>query len=117
MIISLYLVQFKYAKIHKKEIPSTCRIVLEFFCVPLYIEFLSDLYKKKKSQVASTYDTNVECQIRRFCCNLFWSYAVNSHTHTHKPKAKNLIFGFRDLKTYTLLKKRNENSSTLTHFL
>ena len=37
------------------------RNVLEFFCVPLYAEFLSDLYEK--FQVASVYDTNVEYQI------------------------------------------------------
>ena len=37
----------------------------------------------KKFQVASTYDTNVECQIWRFCYNLFLSYADNRHTFTH----------------------------------
>ena len=33
--------------------------VLELFCVTLYTDFLSNLYKK--FQVAFTYDTNVEC--------------------------------------------------------
>ena len=61
MFISLYLVQSKYTKIFKKEIPSIGRNVLEFFCVSLYTEFLSDLYKK--FQVASVHDTNVEYQI------------------------------------------------------
>ena len=71
--------------------------VLEFLCVPLYTEFLSDL--SEKFQVASVYNTNVEFQIWCFCCNLFLSYADNrlpdTHTHTHRPFAKNVIFGFR----------------------
>ena len=58
MWISLYLPQSKYAKIHFHEVPSIGLNVLEFSCVPLYTEFLSDL--NKKFQVASTYDTNVE---------------------------------------------------------
>ena len=49
-------------KIFKKlEIPPIGRNVLEFFCVPLYTDFFSDLYKK--FQEASTYDTNVEYQL------------------------------------------------------
>ena len=43
------------------EIPSVGRNVIEFFCVPLYAEFLSDLYKK--FQVAAIYDRNVEYEI------------------------------------------------------
>ena len=35
-----------------------------------------------KFQVASIYDTNVECQIWCFCYNLFLSYTDNRHTHT-----------------------------------
>ena len=45
----------------QQEIPSIGFNVLEFFSVPLYKEFLSDLYKK--FQVASVCDTNVEYQI------------------------------------------------------
>ena len=69
---------FRHAKINEQEIPSMRRIVLELFSDPLYIEYLSLLYRK--FQVASTYDTNVECQILRFCCNSFLSYADNRHT-------------------------------------
>ena len=43
------------------EIPSISHNVLQFFCVPLYTELLTDLYEK--FQVASVYDTNVESQI------------------------------------------------------
>ena len=60
MRISLYLPQSKYAKIHYHEIPSFGLNLLEFFCVPLYTEFLSDLHEK--FQVASVYDINVEYQ-------------------------------------------------------
>ena len=62
--------------------------MLEFFCVPLYIEFLSDLHEK--FQVASIYDTNIECKIWNFCCNLFLRCA--EIRRTHKPTAKNVIF-------------------------
>ena len=61
MEISLYLVQSKYTNIHKHAIPSIGLNILEFFCVPLYTEFFSDLYKK--FQVASVHDTNVEYRI------------------------------------------------------
>ena len=61
MLISLDLVQSKCTKIHLQEISSVGRNVLEFFCAPLYIEFLSVLCKK--FQVAFTYDVNVENQI------------------------------------------------------
>ena len=37
------------------------RSALEFFCVPLYAKFLSDLHEK--CQVVSPYDTNEEYQI------------------------------------------------------
>ena len=43
MLISLYLVQSKYTKIHLLEIPSIGHTALEYFCVPLYTEFLTDL--------------------------------------------------------------------------
>ena len=57
MWISLYLAQSKYTKIHLHDIPSIGRNALEFLCVPLYAEFLSDLYEK--FQVAFVYDTNI----------------------------------------------------------
>ena len=60
-LISLHLKQSKYTKIHKQEIPTIGHNVFEFFCVCLYTEFLSDLYKK--FQVASTYDTNAETKL------------------------------------------------------
>ena len=65
MLILLYLVQLKYAKIQKQEISSIGLNVLEFSCVLLYPEFLSDHYRK--FQVATVYDTNVEYQIFCFC--------------------------------------------------
>ena len=80
MLISLYLPQSKYTKIHWHEISFIGLNVLEFFCVQLYTEFLSDLHEK--FQVASVYDTNVEYQIWCFCCNLFPSYADKRHTDT-----------------------------------
>ena len=46
MTISLYLVLSKYTKIHKQEIPSLGYNVLEFFCVLLHTEFLSNIYKE-----------------------------------------------------------------------
>ena len=61
MLFLLYLVQSKYAKIQQQEISSIDANVLEFFCVSLHTEFLSDLYKK--FQVISMYDENVEYQI------------------------------------------------------
>ena len=50
--------------------------VVLFGCVPLYIDCLSDLHKKL--QAASTYDTNVEYQIKFFC---FLITTANRHTH------------------------------------
>ena len=44
---------------YQREILSIGRNVLEFFCVPLYTDCLSDL--PKNFQVTSTYDANVEC--------------------------------------------------------
>ena len=89
--------QTKYTKIPYHGIPSIGINVLEFFCVPLYIELLFDLYEK--FQILSVYDTNVEYQILCFCYNLFLGYADNrhtdTHTQTHRPFAKNVIFGFR----------------------
>ena len=45
----------------RPDISSIGLNVLEFFCVTLYTESLSNLYEK--FQVASVYDTNVEYQI------------------------------------------------------
>ena len=59
-VISLYLSQSKYTKIHQHKISSIGLNVLEFFCAQLSPEFLSDLYEK--FQVASLYDINVEYQ-------------------------------------------------------
>ena len=81
MWIPLYLAQSKCTEIHWHEIPSIGRNALEILCVPLFTEFLPDLYKM--FQVASVYDTNVECQIWRFCCNLFLSYVDKRHTDAH----------------------------------
>ena len=61
MLIVLNLVQSKYIKMCEQEIPSIDRGVFEFFCVPLYTHYFSDLYKK--FQVAFSYDTQVEHQI------------------------------------------------------
>ena len=95
LLISLYLVQSKCAKMKWQEVPSIGRTVLEIFCELLHSEFLSDL--PEKFQESFTYDTNVGRQIWSFCCNLFLSYADNRHTdtHTHRPNVKNMIFGFR----------------------
>ena len=70
--------QYKYIKMHIK-ILSIGRNVFELFCVTLYTDYLSDLYKKKL-QVASTYDTNVEYQIWSFFYT-FFSYRDKTHTH------------------------------------
>ena len=75
----MLLVQFKYIKIHQQEIPSTNRIVLEFFCMFLYTDYLSNLHKKFR--IAFTYDTNVNYQIWNLCYYLFWSYADNTPKH------------------------------------
>ena len=103
MWISFHLDQSKYTKISLQEITSICPKLLELFYVPLYTEFLSNLYKN--FQIASIYDTNVEYQILYFCYD-FLSYAENryidihidphTHTHTHRPIAKNAMFGFRE---------------------
>ena len=83
MWISLYLTQSKYKKIHYYGISSIGLNVLEFFSVPLFTEFLSDLYEK--FQVASAYDANVEYKICCFCFLLFLSYADNRHMHIDQP--------------------------------
>ena len=80
MWIYLCVPQSMYKKIYQNKISSMGLNVLEFFCVSLYTEFLSDLYIK--FQVASIHDTNVEYQIWCFCCILFLSYANNRHTET-----------------------------------
>ena len=46
---------------HYHEILSISLNVLEFFCVPLYTEFFSDLHEK--FQISSVYDTDVEHEI------------------------------------------------------
>ena len=61
MGISLHLRSLNIRKFINTKFRPLGRNVLEFFCVPLYTEFLSDLYKK--FQVASVHDTNVEYQI------------------------------------------------------
>ena len=61
LLILLYLVQSKYAKIQQQEVPSIGLNVLKFFSVPIYTEFLFDLYKK--FQVASINNANVKYQI------------------------------------------------------
>ena len=63
------LVQSKRTKMRKQEISSIGRNVLEFFRVS-FLQFLFDL--QEGFQVAFTYETNVECQIRSYCCNLFF---------------------------------------------
>ena len=57
----------------RQEILFIGRNILEFFCVPLYTNYWSNLYKK--FQVASTHDTNVEYQIWSLYYHLFLSYA------------------------------------------
>ena len=57
MSISLYLEQSKYTKIQEQKSPSIDHNVLEFCCVLLYTDNLSDLYKE-----TSTYHTNVKYQ-------------------------------------------------------
>ena len=52
------LVKSKYIKIHQQGIPSIGCNLLEFFCMHLHTDYLSDLYKKLL--VASTDDTHVE---------------------------------------------------------
>ena len=52
-------------------------------------------YLHKKFQAASMYDKSIEYQILRFRCYLFLNYADYRHTHTYRPNAKNVIFGFR----------------------
>ena len=72
-VILSYLLELKYIKIHLQEIPPISRNVLEFFCVPLYTDYLFTF------QVPSTCDTKVEYQIWSFCYNLFSNYPDNSH--------------------------------------
>ena len=72
---------FSGVKIYKNaqsKISTTGSNVFEFFCVPLYIDYCSDLYKKR--QVASTYDTHVDNKVWSFCL-IFLNYACNTYTH------------------------------------
>ena len=48
----------------QQEISAMDRNALEFFCVSLYTEFLSDLHKN--FHVVSTDHKNVKCQISNF---------------------------------------------------
>ena len=54
------MVQPKCTKMNYQDIPSIGRNGLEFFCVPLYTEFLFDLYKM--FQIASVYDKNTKLE-------------------------------------------------------
>ena len=65
---------------HLKEIPLVGRNVLEFVCVPLYIDYLSDLHIR--FQVASTDDINVEDQIWCFCYNFCFGVMLIKHKQT-----------------------------------
>ena len=98
MLISLYLLPSKYIKMHQEGILSIGRKVLEFSCVPLYTEFLSDLYEK--FQVSSLYDANVECQIRSLCYSSFLSYSVlkNSLWKSQSGSFVHIIFRFQNEK-------------------
>ena len=48
VMVLLNLVQPKYTEIHQQEIPFIGLNVIEFFYLPLYTEFLSDIYKNFK---------------------------------------------------------------------
>ena len=63
MLISLYSLQFKYIKMHQQKILFIGRNVLAMHC------FLSSDHRKK-FQVSSAYDVNVESQIWSVCYNL-----------------------------------------------
>ena len=82
MIVSLCFIQPKFTKIQWQEIYFIGWNVLEFFCIPLYTAYLSDLHKK--FQISSTHDTKVEYKIWSLYYNLFLSYAGKTHTHTHE---------------------------------
>ena len=58
---SSYVVSSKCIKIHSQKIPSIGRNVSEYFYVPMYSEYLSDL--NKNYHVAFTDDTKAEYQI------------------------------------------------------
>ena len=87
-------------KMRSQEISSIGRTLLEFFCVPLYTDYFSNL--SKAFQVAFTQATNVEYQIWSFCYNLLSSYIYQfiylSIYLTHTYTGKNAIFAFRELK-------------------
>ena len=55
--------------------------VFEFFRVPLYTEFLSDLYKK--FQVASRYGTDTKFDVFAIICILVMLITENTHTRTN----------------------------------
>ena len=90
MLISLCLVLSKYAKIQLQEILFKSLNALEFFCMPRYTEFLSNLYEK--FQETSVYDTNVEYQNWCFCCYLFLSYADDTHTYIYTEQTLKMWF-------------------------
>ena len=64
-----------YIEMHSQEILFLHYNVLQFFCVPLKTDCLSDLHKK--FQVASIYDTNVKYQIQRFIYLYIYIYILN----------------------------------------
>ena len=65
---------------HLQEISSLYHNVLEFFCVPLHAEVLSDLYTKITSRIHVMIQTySIKFQL---CCNLFLNYDDKRHTHT-----------------------------------
>ncbi len=65
---------------YSQEIPPIDRNVFELFCVSLYTDYESDLYKK--FQVASPYHVHSEYQVWSSYYYLFLSYADNRHTDT-----------------------------------
>ena len=97
---------FSAVKLCKNSVAKNCfhkPLYIRISCVPMYAEFLTDLFKK--FQAAYTDDTDVEYKILSFCYSLFLSYADNRHpdkhpntqqtdTQTHSSNAKNVIFGF-----------------------
>ena len=106
LCISLYVEQSKYSR---KEIPFRGRHVLEFFCVPLYTDYGSDV--PKKFLVTSAYDSNVKFQTWSFCFNLFLSCV----DRIHRPIAKNVIFWWRGPQTDSKICPQNR-MITIPHY-
>ena len=73
--------QSTFTKISYQEISSIGRNLLEFFCITLYIEFMSDLHEKSKVALHT-----MQCRIPNLkFLWLFLSYANNKFTgaYTH----------------------------------